>query len=228
MDYSYTFGIYPTIDLLKKRPEIARTVIVHPKIYENHASKEIFELCDKHNIRIDTGSRVINKIAYKENTYAVGVFSKFESRLEENKNHVLLASPMNMGNVGTIIRTMDGFETYNLGIIRPAVDIFDPTIVRSAMGALFDVNFEYFDSFEEYKLKYESNIVYPFVLNGKNSLKEIKFDHPTTLLFGNEGHGLSKDFEEFDTSVTINHSKKIDSLNLSMSVGIALFQLYNN
>ena len=36
---------------------------------------------------------------------------------------------------GTIIRSMVGFGFKNLGIVEPSVDIFDPKVVRSTMGA---------------------------------------------------------------------------------------------
>jgi len=57
--------------------------------------------------------------------------------LEKEENHIVLVEPRNMGNVGTIIRTMLGFGYRNLVMIGPAVDIFDPMVIRSTMGALF-------------------------------------------------------------------------------------------
>ncbi len=70
--------------------------------------------------------------------------------LEREKNHIVLVEPRNMGNAGTIIRTMLGFGYKNLALIEPAVDVFDPKVVRSTMGALFRINFEYFQTWEEY------------------------------------------------------------------------------
>ena len=45
---------------------------------------------------------------------------------------------------------MLGFNYYNLAIIRPGVDVFDPRVLRASMGAMFHLNIEYFDSFEDY------------------------------------------------------------------------------
>lgn len=59
-----------------------------------------------------------------------------------NANHVVLVNPGILGNMGTIIRTMLGFNYTNLAIIRPG-DVFDPRVVRASMGALFNINFEF-------------------------------------------------------------------------------------
>ena len=55
-----------------------------------------------------------------------------------------------MGNMGTIIRTCVGFGIKNLAVIEPAVDIFNPKVVRASMGAVFHVNICRYDSFDTY------------------------------------------------------------------------------
>ena len=47
---------------------------------------------------------------------------------------------------------------------------------------------------------------------------------PFSLIFGNEATGLDDSFLEVGQSVLIRHSDRIDSLNLSMAVGIALYE----
>ena len=60
-------------------------------------------------------------------------------------------NPSDMGNMGTIIRTGIGFGIRNLAIVEPAVDVFNPRVVRASMGSLFQMNFRYYDSFETYR-----------------------------------------------------------------------------
>ena len=55
---------------------------------------------------------------------------------------------------------------------------------------------------------------------GKFKIEDSKFD----LIFGNEASGLPDDLLDYDESVVIKHSDKIDSLNLPISVGIALYE----
>jgi RNA methyltransferase, TrmH family len=224
LDYSYTFGIYPTIELLQKHPEKVMTVLFSPEKQGSEGMQIIKKLCRKNHINFDTSPHALNKLASKENTLVIGVFNKFHVPMQEKTNHVLLVNPSDMGNVGTIIRTMVGFGIKDLGIIRPGVDVFDPRVVRSSMGSLFDMNFEYFSSFEEYSIRFPSRSLYPFVLNGKRKLGELAFEKPATLIFGNEGAGLAETFSKMESTVKISHSKDIDSLNLAVSVGVSLYE----
>ena len=94
----------------------------------------------------------------------MGLFRKYETDFDGAKSHLVLVNPSNMGNLGTIIRTSIGFGINNLAIIRPAVDIYDPKCIRSSMGAFFELNFKYFDSFNDY-LNYASlREIFPFML----------------------------------------------------------------
>lgn len=128
-----------------------------------------------------------------------------------------------MGNMGTIIRTMLGFNYTNLAIIRPGVDVFDPRVIRASMGALFNINFEYFNSFDEYLTKYPEREVYPLMLKGAKNIHQITAaNNKHSLVFGNESSGLPDDYLKYGQSVFIPHSDKIDSLNLSMALGITL------
>ncbi len=129
-----------------------------------------------------------------------------------------------MGNLGTIMRTMLGFGVRNLALIAPACDIFDPKVIRSSMGALFSLNFAYFSSFEEYLCQYPRHFCYPFMLDGKISLDQVQVQKPYALIFGNESRGLDSSFQNLGQSVVISHLDTIDSLNLAMSCGIALYQ----
>jgi TrmH family RNA methyltransferase len=132
-DYSYAFGTYPTIDLLKHKREHLLKVLVKSQVDDSEGVEEVLDLCKKYGIKVELQDRAIEKIAIIEITYAVGVFKKYSCELDAKANHLVLVEPRNMGNIGTIIRTMLAFDFKNLAIIKPAVDVFDPTVVRSRM-----------------------------------------------------------------------------------------------
>lgn len=223
-DFSYAMGTYPTIDLLKFASKHVQFVAVNSAALQSEGVQEVIKLCEEKNIRYEMADRMIERIAPKENTYCVGVFRKFEAPLQADSNHVVLVGPRDMGNLGTIIRSMAGFGVSDLAIVRPAADIFDPRVVRSAMGALFQLRFQYFENYYEYQGKFSNRHAYPFMLDGKEQLGQVKFQQPWSLVFGNEGQGLPEDFQHVGTSVTIPHSDRIDSLNLGIAAGIALWE----
>jgi TrmH family RNA methyltransferase len=223
-DYSYSFGTYPTIDLINHQREHLIKVLVKAKHDDSEGVNEVLDLCERLNIPVEVADRAIDKIATKENTYVLGIFHKYDSELDPQANHLVLVEPRNMGNLGTIIRTMLGFDVVNLAIIRPATDIFDPMVVRSTMGAIFQINFEYFDSIQEYMTKYSRRNIYTFMLDGAKDIREVQFEEPFSMIQGNESKGLPKEFGELGQSIFIPNSDKVDSLNLSVATAIGLWE----
>ena len=222
--YSYAFGAYPVIELLKSHPESVLKVLFKEDSFKDGNIPAIQKECEKRNIHTQINNKLIDKISVKENTYVVGVFKKYASKIKEDENHIVLVNPSNTGNLGTILRTMLGFNFKNLAIIKPAVDIFDPLVVRASMGAVFSINFEYFNNIEEYVSKFSSHHLYPFMLNGKSSVENVKFVKPYSIIHGNESKGLDEKYLELGESVYISHSSSIDSLNLSIAAGISMWE----
>jgi TrmH family RNA methyltransferase len=219
---SYTLGVFPTIELLKNKIEYVQRVIVHSTIEQNRGYPLIKELCDKNHIPIEINDKTIHKLSVKGNCFAIAVFKKYQQTIDD-QNHVCLVNPMDMGNMGTIMRTMLGFNYKNLIIIKPAVDVFDPKVIRASMGAIFQLNIEYYDSFEEYYQKYKHHEFYPLMLKGAKNIHQIQTQQIHTLVFGNESSGLPDEYLNYGQSVFIPHSDSIDSLNLSMALGLTLF-----
>ncbi|MHC1716600.1 MAG: TrmH family RNA methyltransferase [Candidatus Dojkabacteria bacterium] len=223
-DYSYSFGAYPTLDLLKNRRDFVSKVLIKEEGRNSDGVGEVVRLCEEVGIPLEVNDRLIEKIAFKENTYVVGVFNKYECELAGKSNHLVLVNPSNTGNLGTIIRTMLGFEFKDLAIIRPGVDIFEPKVVRSSMGSLFRINFKYFNSIQEYMERYSGRNIYPFMLDGAKDISEVEFKEPFSFIQGNEGSGLPDEFKSLGQSIFIPHSKDIDSLNLSVATSIGMWE----
>jgi len=164
----------------------------------------------------------IQKLSKKDNCFAIAIIKKYEMTLQEG-NHVVLVNPGDMGNMGTIMRTMLGFNYYNLAIIRPGVDVFDPRVLRASMGAMFHLNIEYFDSFEDYLKRFQSHDIYTLMLKGATNIHKVESKKGYhSLVFGNESSGLPDEYLDYGKSIFIPHSHYIDSLNLSMALGMTL------
>lgn len=219
--YSYAYGASATLEMLTRRPQDAISVHLHTKGAKNKGVDEIRAVAQRHSIEIIEANAGIDRLTNTENTYAIGVFRKYTQELDSAANHIVLAGIQDKGNLGTILRTMLGFGFENLAIIKPAVDIFDPKVVRASMGAIFNVRFAYFSTFAEYQQKHPRNY-YPFITNASESLENIAFEAPYSLIFGSESEGLNSTYSSIGQAVHIQQSDKIDSLNLSIAVGVAL------
>ena len=221
LDHSYTLGAEPTMDLLQNRADVAIEVLLHTSGIDREDVKEVIGKCEAAGVSHRYANGEIEKLSSKENTYVVGVFRKFKSKVEQGSDHVLLVNPKDPGNLGTVIRTMVCFDLHNLAIISPAVDHFNPTVLSAAMGSFFRANIEVFESIDEYQATH-NNALYTFVLDGDESFDAVEYESPFTLVFGNEGEGLSAESSTLGRRVYIGQSDDFDSLNLSVSAGIAI------
>lgn len=224
--YSYTLGAFPTYELILSRPDVVCRVLVHSSYTDMEGLKS---LCSQHSIPIEINDKLIGKLSGKDNCYVAGVFEKFTNQLEASKAHIVLVNPSNMGNLGTILRTVVGFGIYNIAIILPGADIFNPKSVRASMGALFKMNFQLYQSFDQYRKQYNEHDVFTFILNGKQTLniKDCPKSKLFSLVFGNEASGLDDSFLDVGTSIMIPQSPDVDSLNLTIAVGIGSYVFMN-
>lgn len=224
-DYSYTLGAFPTMELVHSNRYKIRKIVVSSKFDNEKVKKELLDFCKQQKIEFEINDHEIEKVSEKENCYVVGFFEKKYQELEKERPHVVLVNPANGGNLGNIMRTMIGFHLENLAIITPSVDAMDPKTIRASMGAIFHLNIEFFSSFEEYEKKYLNHAIYPFMLKATNSLSKLKEKAKLySLVFGNEGSGLSDDFLKYPNATIIRHSKKIDSLNLTTAIALACYE----
>lgn len=223
--HSYSIGIFPTLELLLRQPSQVMTVFVAPDSEHSTGIQKIRQLCTQHGIAVEVSAKQVATLSRSDNSYAVGVFKKFIGQLAADNPHVLLVNPDDAGNLGTIIRTMVGFDHTDLAIIKPAVDAFDPRVVRASMGALFSANISYHNSLEEYRAAF-AHALYPFILDTATQLHSVQFRTPYTLVFGNEGSGLAPEYSSVGSPVRIEQGTGIDSLNLAVAAGIALHHAY--
>ena len=226
LDYSYAPGIFPAIECLKNRPERVRRVLVHSGAAGREGVDKLTAMAGQLGVRVEEADRVLARISGKDNCHAAAVFEKFSDELDPGKPHVVLHHPGDSGNAGTIIRTSLGFGIEDMAMIRPCVDPFDPRTVRSSMGSLFGMRLRIYDSFDDYREAFPDRTLYPFMLDASIPLAEVlKGEVPPvySLVFGNEGSGLPAAFSAIGQPVRIESNDRIDSLNLAIAAGIAVY-----
>ncbi|MCQ2421740.1 MAG: TrmH family RNA methyltransferase [Lachnospiraceae bacterium] len=230
-EYSYALGAFPTFELLKKRPEQVMGVYVHSTFTER---AKVEALCAEQGIPVWNNDKMIARLSDKENVFVIGVFRKYEEQLHATEPHLMLVNPSNMGNAGTILRTCLAFGIHDIAVITPAVDFFNPKTVRASMGAIFSLRVQCFESFNEYRRLYvdpmPERALYSFMLTAEQQLTVENCPKPElyTLIFGNEATGLPEEYAGFTNSIIIPQSPEVDSLNLTIAVGIGAFLFRRN
>lgn len=220
MSTSFALGATLVMELLKRRPEAVRTVYISP----SSRLEEVEQAVNALGAPVVRGEKAFNILSPKGNCYVIAEFEKFAPGMGDG-HHAVLVNPSDSGNLGTIMRTVAAFDCFDLAIIRPAVDPFDPKTVRAAMGAIFDIGFKEFDSFDDYLREFPKRTVVPFMLGGAPlSCAKFSADEKYSLVFGNEASGLPYEFEKYG-ALKIEQSQSVDSLNLSVAAAIAMYSL---
>lgn len=220
-DYSYTLGAFPTYELLESQTHV-EIVFIDEKFNEK---EKLIDILEKKNINYEISSSTIKRISNKENTFVIGVFKKSSRDLIREKNHVVLHNISDMGNLGTIIRTMVAFSIYDLALIGNVCDIYNPKTIRASMGAFFKIRFKYYETMEEYIKEHKNNLyLFMLSLDNNDSIYKKSIKTPYSLVMGNEGSGLPKDFKKYGEKIFIPQSKDVDSLNLPIATAIGLYE----
>ena len=220
-----TSGIFPTLELLMRRPQDALQVYIAPNSDHSQGVQKVRELCNQHGIPLESSDKAINRLAPNSHSFVLGVFKKYTTQLAPDQPHVVLVNPDDTGNMGTILRTMLGFGHRDLAIITPAVDVFDPKTVRASMGSIFSQRVEYFTGIEEYTARFKHHL-YPFLLDTPRLLGDATFTDQYALVFGTEGAGLPDTYKHVGTPLRIEQTDDVDSLNLAVAASVVLYKAF--
>jgi len=148
--------------------------------------------------------------------------------LEDISIQLVLDGIQDPGNLGTIIRLADWFGIEQIICSIDTVDVYNPKVIQATMGSFLRVNVYYTD-LEKYLKEYQNPIL-GTDMNGQN-IYETEFPEKFSLIFGNEGNGLRPSTEDLiSTMITIprfGKSKSTESLNVSMSAGIILGEIFS-
>ena len=180
---------------------------------------------ENHPNRIEVTEPVIKKISdAKTAPKAVAVVKQIANLWSDNyKKVILLEGIKDPGNLGTILRTAAAFELDAIVLYGDTVDIYNPKCVRSAVGNLWKIPVFKFDSLELFE-NFDRVATLPLVSDSV-MLKNYKPSDKTLIMFGSEADGLSDELKKIATkNLTIEMSKNVESLNLSVSVALVAYK----
>lgn len=179
-----------------------------------------------------TTEAVLKKISTTDSApevVAVGhqLKSDFE-KLKTSKKVVLLENISDAGNLGTIIRSAAAFNIESIILYGDTVDLYNPKCVRSAVGNMWKVNIvsiKEFNLLKKYFNDFERVATLPKTDNSvwlKDWTPRGKF----LVMFGSEADGLTNELKNYaTTNLTIEMNKEVESLNLSTSASIVMYEM---
>lgn len=161
----------------------------------------------------------------KQKTYFAGdMFLDYKNNI-----FLILEDIQDPGNLGTIVRTAEGAGVSGIIMTKNTVDIYNPKVIRSTMGAIFRVPFAYSDDIEiDVKaLKAKGTVIAAAHLGGKKNYYDEDFTGNTAFIIGNESKGISDKTISFaDLLVKIPMQGKVESLNASVAASLLMYEAF--
>lgn len=172
------------------------------------------------------------KAAYREGTEgALGVFQAIEHplsslHLKDNPLIAVLESVEKPGNLGAVLRTCDAAGADALIICDPRTDLYNPNLIRASIGAVFTVPTAVCTTAQAITFLKSKGIR---ILTAQLQDSSLYYDCPmtkgTAIVMGTEATGLSDKWRQAaDAHIRIPMLGKLDSLNVSVSAAILLYE----
>ena len=143
---------------------------------------------------------------------------------------VALLEPEIAGNVGNIARTCLAAGS-SLHLIRPfGFRLTDEALRRSGMDYWDETDISLHASFaafaEHASEAFEKKRVFSFTTKGQTLYTEVEYRKGDVLLFGPESRGLPESIRGGTRAVRLPMTPSARSLNLSVSVGVAVYEAW--
>ena len=180
-----------------------------------------------------TTNKIFKDLIDTENTQGIlGVVKFKERKIEHNINHdskfiIILDRIQDPGNMGTIIRTADAAGVDAIIALKGCVDIYNPKVIRSTMGSIFDMNIINCTQDECIKeLRDKDFKIVSSYLNTDNYYHETKYEGKIALVIGNEANGVNDELiDESDILIKIPIYGNAESLNAAISSAILMYEI---
>ena len=188
---------------------------------------------DRPRVRCFEVSReVYEKVAYRGSTE--GVIAEVRTRnlqlddlrLGEHPLIVVLESVEKPGNLGAILRSADASGVDAVVVCDPLTDLYNPNLIRSSVGAAFTVPCVACSSDECIAfLKQRGIKILTAQLQDSHLYYDTDMTCGTAIVMGTEHDGLTDQWRQAaDAHIRIPMLGQIDSLNVSVSAAILMFE----
>ncbi len=239
-DSKYIYGKNPVREKLK----IIKSGILYIKKNINYSSiQDIVKKAKSKKIQItslennDFDNKFKNKnhqgIALKidEDYTKLLTFDDFLTKINNQNNFksiiIILDGINDVGNFGAILRSALLFGVDGVILPKNNSTPINDAVVKCSAGAVFQLDIIYVTNLIRtiQELKKKEYWIYGAEKSGEN-ISKIKFSNKCVIIFGSENKGIRHLVKEnCDFIISIPTNDKLDSLNLSVSAGIVLYEL---
>ena len=181
---------------------------------------------------IEIPEQLYRKVAYRESTEGIIAEVEYKSlgledlQLPDNPLIVVLESVEKPGNLGAGLRSADAAGAHAVLVCDPLTDLYNPNLIRASIGAIFTVPTVAVSSVQAIPWLKDHGIK---ILTAQLQDSSLYYDTPmqggVALVMGTESTGLTQPWREAaDAHIRIPMLGRLDSLNVSVSTAILLFE----
>ena len=149
-----------------------------------------------------------------------------ELPLPENPWLVLVVDRVrDPGNLGTILRSAEAAGASQVILTPATVDVYNPKVVRGAMGAHFYLPIATGVSWSEMAEALEDRQILLAEAGGDKVYYEVDWAKPSALIVGGEAEGASQEAEKLAIEqIAIPMQGQTESLNVAVAASVILFE----
>ncbi len=209
----------------------AREIYLCPEFVDNRRKADFdFKAQDQEIIELD--KKVYERIAFgqrKEGIIAVARDPRIglkDIKIKPKSLIMVLEGLEKPGNLGALARTADAAGVDALIAADTRVDIYNPNVIRSSLGAVFSVktlkesSSKVIDWLKENKIGIVSAVV-----GADRDYTEVDFNQSLAIVLGSEEKGLSRIWRDnSDYQAGLPMAGDADSLNVAVTGGILLYE----
>ena len=178
-------------------------------------------------------ANVYDRMAYRSGTEGVTAIMQARNlRLEELRFRneepliVVVEAVEKPGNLGAILRSADAAGADAVIVCDPLTDLYNPNLIRASLGAVFSVPVVAASSAETIEwLRSRGVTIYTAQLQDSSWYYDCDMKKATAIVMGTEATGLTGIWRvAADRHIRIPMLGKLDSLNVSVSAAVLLFE----
>ena len=201
-------------------------------LHRSNADVDSAQLLAAAEDRVEVSPELYDKIAYRGGTEGIIAtvceksFSLNDLKLSESPLLIVVEQVEKPGNLGAILRSADAGGADAVIVCDPLTDIHNPNLIRSSIGAIFSVPCVTCTSDDCIRFLKEHKIqILTAQLQDSKLYYDTSMDGPTAIVMGTEATGLTPQWRKAaDAHIRIPMLGKLDSLNVSVSAAILLFE----
>lgn len=223
--YGWVLGDFPVRELLTHAPGRALEVRWHGDLEAGHRAR-LLRACEAAGVPARRDDATVAAKRSKGTAQVLAVFEKPRVRLDPARPHLALVAPRDPGNLGAILRTAAAFSVADVAVVGDGCDPWSPHVLRASLGAAFALRIEAFASLPGYRERVPHRTLWLLDASAEREIDDVRFARgPVTLAAGPEWPGLTAEQLALGEPVRIDQDPRVESLNVTVAVGIALHAL---